>query len=70
MLNSSQSSHESGAGWGIDPQKLEWEASDAAYSYTTYKQRFGGWVNACASLVSGTDDIALPAVHSTYPGNR
>ena len=53
------------SGLGHRPSKLEWEASDAAYSYTTYKQRFGGWVNACASLVSGTDDIALPTVDST-----
>jgi hypothetical protein len=53
------------SGLGHRPSKLEWEASDAAYSYTTYKQRFGGWVNACASLVSGNDDIALPTVDST-----
>ena len=33
------------------PSKAEWEASDAIYSYTTYKQRFGGWVNACAALI-------------------
>ena len=38
---------------GHRPSKLEWEASKAAYSYTTYKQRFGGWVNACAALVGG-----------------
>jgi HNH endonuclease/Homing endonuclease associated repeat len=43
---------------GHRPSKLEWEASHAAYSYTTYKQRFGGWVNACAALVSGNIEIA------------
>jgi hypothetical protein len=36
---------------GHRPSKLEWEASSASYSYTTYKQRFGGWLNACAELV-------------------
>jgi hypothetical protein len=41
------------SGLGHRPSKLEWEASEATYSYTTYKQRFGGWVNACAALVSG-----------------
>lgn len=38
---------------GHRPSKLEWEDARAAYSYTTYKQRFGGWVNACAALVGG-----------------
>lgn len=50
---------------GHRPSKLEWEASDAAYSYTTYKQRFGGWVNASAALVSGDIEIGPPAVEST-----
>jgi len=50
---------------GHRPSKLEWETSDAAYSYTTYKQRFGGWVNACAALVSGDIEIGPPAVEST-----
>jgi HNH endonuclease/Homing endonuclease associated repeat len=47
------------------PSTIERGASDAAYSYRTCKQRFGGWINACASLVSGNDDIALPTVDST-----
>jgi hypothetical protein len=38
---------------GHRPSKLEWEAAGTSYSYTTYKQRFGGWVNACATLVGG-----------------
>lgn len=45
---------------GHRPSKLEWDASDARYSYTTYKQRFGGWTNACAALVAG--EQALPIV--------
>lgn len=36
-------------GIGHRPSKSEWEASDAIYSYTTYKERFGGWKNACKS---------------------
>jgi hypothetical protein len=43
---------------GHRPSKLEWEVSNAAYSYTTYKQRFGGWVNACAALVAGNAESA------------
>ncbi len=50
---------------GHRPSKLEWEASDAAYSYTTYKQRFGGWVNACAALVNGDLEIELPTIVPT-----
>lgn len=38
---------------GHRPSKLEWDASNPAYSYTTYEQRFGGWINACAALVGG-----------------
>jgi len=50
---------------GHRPSKLEWEASDAAYSYTTYKQRFGGWVNACAALVSGNIEIEPGTIEPT-----
>lgn len=51
---------------GHRPSKLEWEAAKPAYSYTTYKQRFGGWVNACAALVAGNvenapENLADPA---------
>jgi hypothetical protein len=31
---------------GQRPSKIEWENSNPKYSYTTYKTRFGGWVNA------------------------
>ena len=31
---------------GHRPSKDEWDASDAKYSYTTYKTRFKGWINA------------------------
>ena len=36
---------------GHRPSKTEWDNSDAKFSYTTYKSRFGGWVNACKSLI-------------------
>jgi hypothetical protein len=36
---------------GHRPSKTEWENSDAKYSYTTYKTRFGGWLNACKVIV-------------------
>jgi len=36
---------------GHRPSKAEWEASDANYSYTTYKSRFDGWLNACAKFI-------------------
>jgi hypothetical protein len=38
---------------GHRPSKTEWDNSDTKYSYTTYKTRFGGWVNACMALVEG-----------------
>lgn len=55
------------SGLGHRPSKLEWEASDAAYSYTIYKQRFGGWVNACAALVSGAIEIKPPTAVEPRP---
>ena len=36
---------------GHRPSKDEWNASDPKYSYTTYKTRFSGWVNACAAFI-------------------
>lgn len=46
---------------GHRPSKIEWEASRAQYSYTTYKQRFGGWTSACASLVDRTAQVTSSA---------
>jgi 5-methylcytosine-specific restriction endonuclease McrA len=36
---------------GHRPSKTEWESIDTKYSYTTYKSRFDGWVNACAAFI-------------------
>jgi hypothetical protein len=38
---------------GHRPSKGEWDSVDTKYSYTTYKQRFGGWLNACGAFVEG-----------------
>lgn len=46
---------------GHRPSKDEWEAHEPTYSYTTYKSRFGGWLNACAAYIeymSGQADVA------------
>lgn len=58
---------------GHRPSKLEWEAAKAAYSYTTYKQRFGGWVNACAALIGGNvhnPPGSATVTETTADGNR
>jgi len=39
---------------GHRPSKDEWENAGAKYSYTTYKTRFNGWVNACAAFIENT----------------
>jgi hypothetical protein len=36
---------------GHRPSRTEWEASDAKFSYTTYKRKFGGWVSACIQFI-------------------
>ncbi len=52
--------------FGHRPSKNEWEATDTLYSYTTYKQRFGGWTTACASLVDrAAQGMVLEAVSNS-----
>jgi hypothetical protein len=36
---------------GHRPSKIEWEGAAAKYSYKTYRERFGGWTNACAQFI-------------------
>lgn len=36
---------------GHRPSKDEWEGSKPRFSYTTYKTRFGGWINACVRFI-------------------
>jgi hypothetical protein len=49
---------------GYRPSKDEWEAVEGKYSYTTYKTRFKGWVNACAAFIEhkskGNESIRQP----------
>jgi len=52
---------------GHRPSKIEWEAADSRYSYTTYKQRFGGWTQACLALVEGRTDIPSTATALVAP---
>ena len=44
---------------GHRPSKMEWEASSPKFSYTTYKTRFNGWLNACALFVDHKSDGSL-----------
>lgn len=41
---------------GHRPSKDEWEFQKPQYSYTTYKTRFGGWLNACAAFIELISD--------------
>lgn len=41
---------------GHRPSKTEWESVQTKYSYTTYKFRFNGWVNACAAFIEFKSD--------------
>lgn len=36
---------------GQRPSRTEWEVSEPKIAYNTYKQRFGGWVNACTKFI-------------------
>lgn len=52
---------------GQRPSRTEWEMSEPKISYNTYKQRFGGWTNACLKFIEYktggdilADDFVLP----------
>jgi len=52
---------------GQRPSHTEWEMSEPKISYQCYKQRFGGWVNACNKFIEYkmgaeilADDFILP----------
>ena len=51
---------------GQRPSHTEWEMSEPKIAYSTYKQRFGGWTNACLKFIEYktgndilTDDFVL-----------
>jgi hypothetical protein len=41
---------------GHRPSRTEWEAVTPKYSYTTYKVRFNGWINACSAFIEFKSD--------------
>lgn len=52
---------------GQRPSRTEWEISKPKIAYNTYKQRFGGWTNACLKFIEYkmgsdilSDDFILP----------
>lgn len=52
---------------GQRPSRAEWEMSEPRIVYNTYKQRFGGWTNACLKFIEYktggnilADDFVLP----------
>lgn len=52
---------------GQRPSRIEWEMSEPKIAYQTYKQRFGGWTNACIKFIEYkmgneilADDFVLP----------
>lgn len=56
---------------GHRPSKDEWEHSQPRYSYTTYKTRFDGWVNACAAFIEHASESAnRSAIDSTTQQSR
>jgi len=57
---------------GQRPSRNEWEISEPMISYQCYKQRFGGWINACEKFIEYkmgrdilADDFILPEREST-----
>lgn len=36
---------------GQRPSRTEWEMSEPKIAYNTYRQRFGGWTNACLKFI-------------------
>lgn len=55
LISDQQLFEEMGRVWsevGHRPSHDEWVAHNPRYSYTTYKARFKGWVNACAAFIA------------------
>lgn len=55
---------------GHRPSKDEWDNSQPLYSYTTYKTRFGGWVNACEAFIEHTSAPASTAGENSIPAQH
>jgi hypothetical protein len=57
---------------GHRPSRYEWESASPAYSYETYKNRFGGWQSACLRFLEHQmggeiqlEEDSLPTVSSS-----
>ncbi len=58
---------------GHRPSHDEWVSHNPRYSYTTYKARFKGWVNACAAFiayVSGEEPNNAQAAATSKPEQK
>jgi hypothetical protein len=51
---------------GHRPSKDEWDQCSPCFSYTTYKSRFKGWVNACAAFIEHMS-AGQPVVATSLP---
>ena len=63
-ISDEQLFQEMGRVWSVvghRPSHDEWVSQDARYSYTTYKARFGGWVNACSAFIAFVTGSPAPA---------
>lgn len=59
LISNEQLFQELGRVWrslGHRPSKDEWEKFGGRYSYTTYKTRFKGWINACSAFIEYTSN--------------
>ena len=51
---------------GHRPSQTEWESVETKYSYSTYKSRFNGWVNACAAFIDIKSDANAVVFDETH----
>lgn len=56
---------------GHRPSRTEWESVKPKYSYSVYKSRFDGWVNACAAFIDFKSDTNVAAYDSAkFPQSK
>lgn len=73
QITDSQLLEELGRIWrlfGHRPSKGEWDSVETKYSYTTYRQRFGGWVNACVAFLEGATGNTTSGESENAPANQ
>jgi ribosomal protein L31E len=46
---------------GHRPSKIEWDNNNPKFSYSTYKRRFNGWVNACKQFIEWKGIDLIPS---------